>query len=472
MDRRQFGKLTGVSALAMAAGVEQSKAQADVTALTFGGSFPPLGPGLTAHGAEAAGNAAGTIPPYTGGMTAPPPGIPWDSTKTLPPDFFASDAMLYEVNQSNLSQYAHLVSDGLQSLIAKGFSMPVYPSHRTVCYPDILLKAMANNVGKATLLNNGRDGFSGVLGSIPFPLINTSDDALTIGGQLIWNHLLRWTGIWLNNWTSSFVIQGGNAPVLSAYGFSTFYYSYFDPNMTFEQFDGTTYKLFNRSVEPATITGNAIVYWDTVDPAKIPIKVWTLLAGQGRVRRSPEVEYDTPSSFLDGVSNYDESFGFSGAPNQNDWTYIATQEMLIPYNNNKIYTYTAEDFHGPKFPNPQAIRWELHRVWVLECTLHPGFRNVMAKRRMYIDEDTWQIHIADTWDAGGNLYRCNLQVFTNMPGMLGTVWMNAYPINLQTGDWDSNQGGYANPPHNKPWTLTPSSISIFDPQNMAASAAY
>ena len=63
--------------------------------------------------------------------------LPGNSTKTLPPDFFASDAMLYEVNQSNVSQYAHLLSDGVQALIAKGFSCPVYPSHRTVCYPDI-----------------------------------------------------------------------------------------------------------------------------------------------------------------------------------------------------------------------------------------------------------------------------------------------------------------------------------------------
>ena len=472
MDRRQFGKLTGVSALAMAAGVEQSQAQSDANNVTFGGSFPPLGPGLTAFGSEAAGNAAGTIPAYTGGMATVPAGFTWDSTKTLPPDFFASDAMLYEVNQSNVSQYAHLLSEGIQALIAKGFTCPVYPSHRTMCYPDFVLKAMANNVGKATLIDNGRGGFSGVLGSIPFPLINTSDDPLKVGGQLIWNHLIHWQGVWLNYSTASFVVQGGNAPVLSAFGPSIFYYSYFDPKMTLQQFDGTFYKLFNRSTEPATVTGNALTYWGTTDPATLPVKVWTLLAGQGRVRRSPEVEYDTPSSFVDGVSNYDETYGFSGAPNQNDWTYIGKQEMLIPYNNNKIYTVSAADFHGPKYPNPQYIRWELHRCWVLECTVHPGFRNVMAKRRLYIDEDTWQVAYTDTWDAGGNLYHANLVVWANMPGLIGVVAQNYYVVNLQTGDWTSEQGNYGDPPYNRPWTNSPSSISIFDPQNMAASAAY
>jgi hypothetical protein len=159
------------------------------------------------------------------------------------------------------------------------------------------------------------------------------------------------------------VIQGGNPPVLATLGLSTFNYAYFDPNITPETFDGVWYRLFNRSTEPATVTGNEIVYWSTLSPEQNPIKVWELLAGQGRVRRAPEVEFDTPSSFVDGVSNYDEGFGFNGNPVQNDWTYIGKQEMLTPYNNNKIYQTTTADFHGPKFPLPSAIRWELLRAF-------------------------------------------------------------------------------------------------------------
>ena len=461
MDRRKFGILSGASGLAMAAGINGAAAQAAA-----------IGPGLTPFGSEAAGNAAGTIPAWTGGLSAVPAGFTWDSTRELPPDFFASDAMLYEVNQSNVSQYAHLLPEGVQALIAKGFSCPVYPTHRTVCYPDYVLSAMAQNVNRSVLLNNGRDGFSGGLGGIPFPLINTSDDALKVGGQLIWNHLMRWTGVWLNNWLAGFVVQGGNQPTLAAFGPNTFYYSYYDPATTPSNFDGLSYRLINRSTAPPTVVGNEICYWDTIDPAKTPIKVWTLLAGQGRVRRSPEVEYDTPSSEVDGVGNYDEYFGFSGAPNQNDWTYIGKQEMLIPYNNNKIFSVSSADFHGQKYPNPQYIRWELHRVWVVECTLHPGFRNVMAKRRLYIDEDSWQIAHTDTWDSGGNLFHTNIQVNANFPGLLGTVYQNSLIINVQTGDYCTMQGNYSDPPYNKPWTTTPSSTSVFDAQNMAASAAY
>ncbi|WP_410722741.1 DUF1329 domain-containing protein, partial [Burkholderia sp. SIMBA_052] len=50
-------------------------------------------------------------------------------------------------------------------------------------------------------------------------------------------------------------------------------------------------------------------------------------------------------------------------------------------------------------PNPEALRYELHRVWVLEASLKPGNRHVYAKRRFYIDEDTWGAVMADSYDA-------------------------------------------------------------------------
>jgi antirestriction protein ArdC len=34
------------------------------------------------------------------------------------------------------------------------------------------------------------------------------------------------------------------------------------------------------------------------------------------------------------------------------------------------------------------------------------------------------------------------------------------------------QGNYGDQPWNRPWSTKPASVSIFDPQNMAASASY
>lgn len=52
-----------------------------------------------------------------------------------------------------------------------------------------------------------------------------------------------------------------------------------------------------------------------------------------------------------------------------------------------------------------CLRHELHRVWVIEGNLKAGSRHIYAKRVAYIDEDTWQIALADHFDARGTLWR-------------------------------------------------------------------
>jgi len=42
---------------------------------------------------------------------------------------------------------------------------------------------------------------------------------------------------------------------------------------------------------------------------------------------------------------------------------------------------------------------------VVEATLKPGQRHVYAKRTFYVDEDTWQISVADLYDGRGEMWR-------------------------------------------------------------------
>jgi hypothetical protein len=51
------------------------------------------------------------------------------------------------------------------------------------------------------------------------------------------------------------------------------------------------------------------------------------------------------------------------------------------------------------------MRYEAHRVWVVEATLKAGKRHVYAKRTFYIDEDSWQIAHEDAYDGRGELWR-------------------------------------------------------------------
>jgi hypothetical protein len=84
---------------------------------------------------------------------------------------------------------------------------------------------------------------------------------------------------------------------------------------------------------------------------------------------------------------------------------------------------------------PEAVRWELHRVWVVEGTLREGKRNVAAKRRLYLHEDTWQAVLSDTWDAQGKLWKTG-QAFTLVAGDQPLATTLSYAsFDLLAGGW-------------------------------------
>ena len=60
---------------------------------------------------------------------------------------------------------------------------------------------------------------------------------------------------------------------------------------------------------------------------------------------------------------------------------------------------------GPNHANPDALRYELHRVWVIEGTLAQGKSHIAPRRRLYIDEDTWLAVYSESWDEDGKLWK-------------------------------------------------------------------
>jgi len=54
------------------------------------------------------------------------------------------------------------------------------------------------------------------------------------------------------------------------------------------------------------------------------------------------------------------------------------------------------------------VRWELHRVWVVEADLKPGARHIYSERFYYLDEDSWNFALYDSFDQAGKLYRSSI----------------------------------------------------------------
>jgi len=128
--------------------------------------------------------------------------------------------------------------------------------------------------------------------------------------------------------------------------------------------------------------------------------------GQEHVRKALDEAFERQNSAANDGANIDESSSFCSNPAEYDWKYIGKQEMLVPYNCGTVPFHDMRDLLQPKFSNPKITRWEKHSVWVVEGTLQPGESNVLARRRFYMDEDSWCILLGEGYDIAGVMVKC------------------------------------------------------------------
>jgi len=459
MKRRKFGLFTGSSLLSVAAlrnasgQVQSSTADPNLLKTT-----------LTPLGAERAGNADGSIPAWTGGMVA-------DPSSPVLIRVFQDEKPILKIDASNMDQYGDQLSDGVKLMMTNSdYYINVYPTHRTAAAPQYVYDNTAKNVTRAKFSpNGGRFGFTGAFGGPPFPIIDTAHPDIA-GPQLIWNHLTAWNGFCYQTFSPGFVMTEGSL-VLSEGGKDLFRFPYYDPDGSPETFDGYLSKTHLLFDAPGNFNGQEVLTWHSANTELNPDITWTLLNGQGRVRKAPDEAYDTPNGYFNGSSNYDESSGFYGDPHQYDWRFIEKKEMFIPYHCNNVNFSTAEAFMLPKYPNPEIARWEKHRVWVIEATIHPGIRNVLSRRKFYIDEDSWYISLGEGYDNGGDIasiYLQFLRVVPAQPGVSPAGFVNLHPLsNNYLFAGQLNVPGFSTPER-----LDVISESQFDPQLMAANASF
>ena len=93
-----------------------------------------------------------------------------------------------------------------------------------------------------------------------------------------------------------------------------------------------------------------------------------------------------------------------------NWTLKGKQELLIPYNDYRLHSDKLKnsDILQPGHINPELVRYEKHRVWVVEANLKDNTRHTYKKRVFYIDEDSWQVAITDIYDNRDELYRVGI----------------------------------------------------------------
>ncbi len=450
MNRKQFVAATLAAMLATPA------AWAAVTAE----EAAKLKTTLTPMGAERAGNKDGSIPAWEGGVTKADPA--WKPGEPRP-DPFAADKPLFSIDAKNMAQHEGKLSDGVKALMKKhpGFRIDVYPSRRSAAAPQYVYDNTFKNATRAKLVDDGH-GTEGAYGGVPFPI---PKDAY----EIFQNHRLAWTGQSIQAQIRVWVVTADGRRAMASGGVQSLNKLYYDPAGSLEKFDGF-YSLGKFAVtEPGSKAGEAILAHDSINASK-PRGLWQYLVGQRRVRKAPSVGYDTPDSVTSGIGLFDEAFNLFGPIDKHQLKLVGKRELYIPYNNNRAAAAKVADLVTPNTLNPGLVRWELHRVWEVEATLAEGKRHVVAKRRYYIDEDSWQIILFDGWDAKGELWRTNFTLTLlapDLPAVVGNMLWGGY--DLQTGAYYLNMAGNELPMQYKP--VPPLPRSFFSPEELANEGA-
>ncbi|NMG76582.1 DUF1329 domain-containing protein [Aromatoleum diolicum] len=360
-----------------------------------------LGSTLTLVGAEKAGNAGGTIPAYGGGLTSAPQG--YQKGSGIRPDPFANEKPTVSIDAKNMDQHAEKLTDGTKALMKKypSYRIDVYPTHRTAAFPkyvtDNTLKCATT--AKAT---NGGLSLEGCHAGIPFPIPKD-------GFEAMWNHLTRFGGRSLVYDYKGLYVDSSGRPTLTSGGTYSADYPYWEDGKPSE----LLLRVKSEYKEPVRRSGEVIMIHDAINAAEKGRRAWAYLPGQRRTKLAPSLAFDTPNPSMGGSATYDDTWLFFGSMERFNFKLVGKKEMYVPYNTYKMaYQSKADDLFKPMHLNPDEVRWELHRVWVVEATLAEGKRHIYSKRVLYLDEDSWVALASDQYDLRGQLYRAGFAYMT------------------------------------------------------------
>jgi hypothetical protein len=365
------------------------------TPVTQADTCAPAGEGLTPIGAEQAGNADGSIPPWTGGL-------PQDAGTVqngFRSDPFYLEKPLLVITAQNYQEHESHLTPGQVAMLKRfpaTYSLPVYPTHRSVGIPEYLCAAISYNAKHAHLISQGR-GVGDLKGAVPFPTPHN-------GLEVIWNHVARYRGANGRRETSTIVPQadGSYAPIDLI--------EYFAQASTLKgrgevEPEGFFYKSIITS--PKRLSGNALLIHESPSLVSEARSAWLYNAGQRRLRRAPQYAYDGSGQSMQGLKTADGLEIFNGSPDRYNWELVGKREIYVPYNSYRIASpeVSYDQLIRPGHLDPKNARYELHRVWEVVATLKPGQRHIYAKRHLFIDEDSWMILAADHYDSRGVLWR-------------------------------------------------------------------
>lgn len=392
-----------VLALATAAPAVMAKVSADEAAkLGVKGQLTPTGGNWNA-------NSDGTIPEWVGDtvFTDAQKNMSFkelegmrENPEELEKTLGASDTPVqFTITADNFKKYADKLTESQKAMFEKypaTYKMNVYESIRNSFAHPTIVEETKKNATRASL--SGTDDITGAEIGFPFPIPKK-------GAEIIWNHKLKYRGTGVVRFNNQAIVAAdGSFKITKIQEDVMFGYANLEDKIK----DRNLIAYYLSEVKsPPRLAGQLTLVHETANPSDGGRKAWLYNPGQGRVNRAPKVGYDNPSLSTDGEQFNDQVDVFNGALDRYDWKLVGVQEKYISYNSYKMSSpaYKYSDLIRKGHVNPDIPRYELHRVYVVEATLKPGFTHQLAKRTFYVDEDSWTIASVDGYDNQGALWK-------------------------------------------------------------------
>jgi len=316
---------------------------------------------------------------------------------------FSSMAMAespsYSVDGSNYMQHADKLTDGQMKAFESyaDYRIDVYPASAECVLPDAVRAVSGSN----SKMINGNEGIEwNTIGGKPFP--NPTE-----AQHYIWNHrsaphynasIHRTLVAYIVKNDGSFTIGKGDNYIEFPGALDSPLRGKVDPNI---------YALYMvKNMSPARIAGTLTMLHDPYDSAVEQRKAWQYSPATRRVRRAPDVAYDSFVDQTGGLATIDSYNMFTGAQDRFDWNLVGKKTMLIPHANYELSKVGAAEkiTSSRNFIDPSLYRYEEREVAIVEATLKEGSRHIFPRQMMYVSTDEHNgIMIRDHYDGQGNL---------------------------------------------------------------------
>ena len=365
------------------------------------------GPKFTCMGAERAGTKSG-VAAYTGKWLDSWPGM--KSATGYDPGPYAAEKPLFSITAANMAQYADKLTAGQKALFAKYpkvYRMDIYPSHRDFRVPDWVCGVAKKNAAESEVVHEGL-GATGTTGAHPFPFPRN-------GTEAILNVLMPYR-IWNDASVNDIANVYANGTI--AWGKQRFRTLSLlaDPKVRGSLQDRIQAYFYNEVLLPPRDKGSIAVGTQPNDFSNATTQAWQYIPGTRRVRQAPDVccDYPVPPA---GMRTVDDDYIFNGPPKRYTWKLVGKKEVYMPWNNFKTNDTGVKysQLIQPGTINPDYMRYELQRVWVIEANQREGFRHIYKKREIYVNEDTWLAVWGDNYDQQDQLWRVAMIAYRYAP---------------------------------------------------------